>query len=109
MTEEEMDRLLGYAETSYTKAMSGENVGLVAWTSRVQTALKFIPTLITIIDHLRTDLAQSRMKEGGHFDTVIVGNTVTTTCSTCGQHIATGPADLRQAIQAGEVEASPSN
>lgn len=62
MTEDEMDRLIGYAEGSYGKAMSGENIGLVAWTSRVQTALKFIPTLIVIIEGLRKELATARQQ-----------------------------------------------
>lgn len=98
MTDEEMDRLIGYAEGSYAKAMSGENVGLVVWTARVQTALKFIPTLVTIIEGLRKDVALLLLQKGGHFDTVIAGDTVTTTCSNCG-HATTRSADLREDAQ----------
>ena len=84
VTEEEMDRLIGFAEGAYGKAMSGENIGLVAWTARVQTALKFIPTLVVIIEQLRKELANAQAQQGGHVDVHTDGITTFVTCSTCG-------------------------
>lgn len=105
MNDEEIDRLVSYAEGSYHKATNGENVGLVAWTARVQTALKFIPTLVTIIESLRRSIGQSRLREG-RLDTFVDGNTTRTYCSTCGHtEITTRPADLRQDGQDSEMAA----
>ena len=91
MTEEEMDRLMDYADTSYRLATNGDNIGLVAWTARVTTALKFIPTLAAIITQLRGDLKLSRLKEGGHLETIIGLKETRTTCSTCGTVVAAKP------------------
>lgn len=84
MTDDDIDRLTGYAEDAYSKAINWENVGLAIWTRRVMTALKFIPTLVTIIETLRRQLAVARSTQGGHIETTITNVETRHTCSTCG-------------------------
>lgn len=112
VNEEEISRMVCYADVAHRQATSGENVGLVVWTDRVMSAMTFIPTLNAIIGQLRAELAISRSKQGGHFDTIIDDHQTHTVCSTCGTILGdhttpARPADLRQAGRAGEMEARP--
>ena len=106
MTDEEVDRLIDYANKAYRSATSGENIGLVAWTDRVMSAMTFIPTLIAMIAQLRIELAVSKAKEGGHLETIISGSQTVTTCSTCRHSVRNDTADLRQVERSGQVAAS---
>jgi hypothetical protein len=68
--------------------------------------MTFIPTLVSMNQQLRTELAASKLKEGGHFDTIIGEHETHTTCATCGTVVSStgtdpAPADLLQAGQAG--------
>lgn len=87
--DDDIDRLIGYAEGAFRLAVNGD-------TRRVETALKFIPTLVTIIEHQRGQLALSRAKEGGHIETTISGSETRTVCSTCGTVFSQSP-DLHEA------------
>ena len=109
MNDKELDMLIECSNKAADDVVIWKNFGLTEWTDRVMVAARFIPTLIAAITQLRAELAVSRSKQGGHFVTVTDGVETRTTCSTCGSvtcHATSRTTDLRQVVQAGEVEAS---
>jgi ribosomal protein S27E len=77
VTNDEIDRLVEYAENSYRLCMNG-NV------THINTALRFIPAMVTIIEQLRGELVVAHANEGGHLETVVGAAQASARCSTCG-------------------------